>query len=100
MTEQTDLEKLSNKEIRELWKQTTDRARRVQAEQRQNAIHEPTQDEGYHKDGWGNLIEGPAPKLKENRYYIDSSGWLSWPKAKRLRTRRGILSSIGSIPLM
>jgi hypothetical protein len=71
-----DLEKLSNDEIKKLWKQTTDRARRIQTERRENAIHEPMQDEGYHKDAWGNLVEGPAPKRKENRYYIDSSGWV------------------------
>lgn len=76
MTDRTDLEKLSNQEIRELWKQTTDRARKLQAERQQNTAAQTASEEGFYRDAFGNMIEGVAPKRKENRYYVDSSGWV------------------------
>jgi hypothetical protein len=76
MPEQVDLERLSTAEIRELWKQTTDRARRNQTQQRENAVNETSSEDGYHKDAFGNVIEGPAPKRKQDRYYINSSGYV------------------------
>ena len=60
----TDLEKLSHKEIRELWQATTERARKQEAEKRENAINEPNHDDGYYKDAFGNVIEGPALSAK------------------------------------
>jgi hypothetical protein len=31
---------------------------------------------GFYRDAFGNVIEGVAPKRKESRYYIDSSGYV------------------------
>ena len=76
MTERTDLEKLSNQEIRELWKQTTDRARRIQVERQQNTATETASEEGFYPDAFGNMVEGVAPKRKEDRYYISPEGYV------------------------
>ncbi len=71
----TDLEKLSNKEIRELWKATTERARKEQTEKRENANTEPT-DEGYYRDPHGNIVEGKKPLPKTAGHYIDAIGYV------------------------
>jgi hypothetical protein len=75
MTEQLDLDKLSNADIKKLWKETTARARN-KAEQREiTAQNEPT-DEGYYRDSHGNIVEGKKPLPKTAGHYIDSSGYV------------------------
>jgi hypothetical protein len=76
MSERTDLEKLSNQEIRVLWKQTTDRARRIQAKRQENIASSNVPDEGYYRDAHGNIVEGKKPLPKTVGHFIDANGWV------------------------
>jgi hypothetical protein len=75
MSEQLDLEKLSNEEIKRLWKETTARARN-KAEQREIAASTEPTDEGYYRDPHGNIVEGKKPLPKTAGHYIDANGYV------------------------
>jgi len=74
-----DLETLSTKEIKALWKATTDKARGIQAKKAEAAaITDVTGDDGdeYYLDGFGNVIPGRRPPTKTMRTYVDASGYV------------------------
>ena len=76
---QQDLEKLSTKEIKALWKATTDKAHEIQAKKTEAAaITDVTGDDGdeYYLDGFGNVIPGLRPPTKTVRTYVDASGYV------------------------
>ena len=76
---QPDLEKLSTKEIKALWKATTDKARVIQSKKANAAaITDVTGDDGdeYYLDGFGNVIPGRRPPTKTIRTYVDASGYV------------------------
>ena len=76
---QPDLEKVSTKEIKALWKATTDKARGIQSNKANAAaIRNVTGDDGdeYYLDGFGNVIPGRRPPTKTVRTYVDASGYV------------------------
>jgi hypothetical protein len=77
-TDKPNLEALTTKEIAALYKKTLVEAQKQRGnEQAQNQAREDLGfDLVYHKDVFGNMIEGPAPKAKPTRNYVDASGYV------------------------
>ena len=81
-TNQPDLDKLSTKQIKKLWKDTTDKARGIQAKNAAAAaaaaLTDVTGDDGdeYYLDGFGNVVPGRRPPTKTVRTYVDASGYV------------------------
>jgi hypothetical protein len=74
-----ELEKLSNKEVKELWQKTMSEARKQQGfrqaeAQAQNDLGIANED--YYFDAFGNVIEGKKPAPKTAGHYIDSAGYV------------------------
>lgn len=76
---QPELDKLSNREIKELWQKTVSEARQqrgVQLAQVQAQSDLGITDEEYYIDGFGNRIEGIRPVPKTSGHYINASGYV------------------------
>jgi hypothetical protein len=77
--QQKELEKLSNKEIKELWEKTQNERRKEMGyrEAEVRAVTDILDHDGeYYKDSFGNMIEGIPPAPKTIRIYVDASGYV------------------------
>jgi hypothetical protein len=92
---QLDLDKMSNKEIAELWKRTTAEARKQRGFQlaQVQAQDDLGIDEDYYIDGFGNRIDGKRPAPKTNGHYVGADGYVRdlAPGEKAPETGNGIV---------
>ncbi len=75
---QQELDKLSNDEIKKLWRQTVSEARKQRGVQLANvqAQNDLGIDEEYYIDGFGNRIEGKKPAPKTSGHYVGPDGYV------------------------
>jgi hypothetical protein len=77
MAEQ-NLEDLSTKEIDALYKKTLAEAQKQRnfAQAQLQARENLGLDHEFHKDQFGNIVEGPRPTPKQNRHYVSPEGYV------------------------
>jgi hypothetical protein len=77
MAEQ-NLEDLSTKEIDALYKKTLAEAQKQRnfAQAQLQAREDLGLDHEFHKDQFGNIVEGPRPTPKQNRHYVSPEGYV------------------------
>jgi hypothetical protein len=78
MAEQQNLEDLTTKEISALYKKTLAEAQKQRgfAQAHVQASEDLGIDGEYHKDGFGNIVQGKKPSVKRVETYVDSSGYV------------------------
>jgi hypothetical protein len=74
---QLDLDKLSTAEIKQLWQQTTARAKQRVEQAQTSLVTDVTSDgDDYYIDGFGNAIPGKRPPKKTAETYVDANGYV------------------------